>query len=142
MYGTDDFLAITNWLDTYTRLQDGNNVCVSPLCCWFLLRLWFLCNCHRMNNSFNFQSFMNPFFGQIISYEIWGFNCIDYWNVCSGIQSRVLCWICMDFSEQPAGRDRFLLNIGMCLSDYTISHIVRQQPSININLYHSAWQQF
>jgi hypothetical protein len=72
--------------------------------------------------------------------------------LCSGIQRRVLWWICMDFSEQPAGRDRLLINIGICLSDYrlndlvwinrmhnkwmnewmnyTVSHIVRQQPSI------------
>ena len=48
----------------------------------------------------------------------------------------------MDFSEQPAGSDRFLLNIGICLSDYTISHLVRQQPSNNVNLCHSTWQQF
>jgi len=142
MYGTDDFVMIVIWLNTYGRLQEGNNVYISPLCCWFLLLLWFLCNCHRMNNSFNFCSFMNPFFGQIISYKIRGFNCIDYWNLCSGIWYRVLWWMCMDVSEQPVGRDGFLLNIGICLSDYMMSHLVRQQPSNNVNLYHSTWQKF
>jgi len=48
----------------------------------------------------------------------------------------------MDVSVQPVGRDGFLLNIGICLSDYTMSQLVRQQPSNNVNFYHSTWQKF